>query len=110
MTTRKLDRFFVFVSHASKDNGLALRVAEIMDSIGLRAFVYEKYRVGGQNRFEVIRDRITECPYFVLLLTKNARSSQRVNQEIGFAAAMKKQIIPLVLSQPNCWQDRDGEA
>lgn len=90
----------MFISHASKDAGLASRIANALDPLGLSAFVYENYRVGGQNRFEVIGERITECPYFVLVLTKRARSSQWVNQEIGFAAANDKELIPLVGVSP----------
>ena len=73
-----------------------MRIAAILDSIGLPAFVYEKYSLAGQNRFEVISNRISECPYFIVVLTKTARKSQWVNQEIGFAAAKGKEIIPLV--------------
>ena len=94
MTTGR--QFLVFVSHATKDSQLALRLATILDSIDLPAFVYEKYQVAGQNRFEVIKNRISECPYFIVLLTRTARGSQWVNQEIGFAAAKEKEIIPVV--------------
>lgn len=96
MTIDRRDRFLVFVSHATRDSALAIRLSGILDSLGLPAFVYETYRVGGQNRFDVIRNRISECPYFVLLLTRRARRSEWVNQETGFAAAMGKEIIPLV--------------
>ena len=89
-------QFLVFLSHATRDRALAERVAAILDSIDLPAFVYESYRVAGQNRFEVIKSRISECPYFLVLLTKSARGSQWVNQEIGFAAAKEKMIIPIV--------------
>ena len=88
--------FLVFLSHATKDQVLASRIRVILDSIGLPTFVYEDYAVAGQNRFSVIRERISECPYFILLLTKRARRSEWVNQEIGFATAKEKEIIPLV--------------
>ena len=100
MTTEQTQRFLVFVSHTSKDTDLALRIALVLDSLALPAFVYEKYQIGGQNRFEVIKNRITECPYFLLLLTRRARQSEWVNQEIGFAVAMAKEIIPLVETSP----------
>ncbi len=94
MTTSR--PYLVFVSHATKDSELASRLATILDSIDLPAFVYEKDSVAGQNRFEVIRNRISECPYFIVMLTTAARRSQWVNQEIGFAAAHEKEMIPLV--------------
>ncbi len=100
MTTGRGTKFLVFVSHASRDRELALRLAAILDSLGIPTFVYEKYQVGGQNRFEVIRDRITECPYFVVLWTRRGRAREWVNQEIGFATAKDKQIIPLVETSP----------
>lgn len=89
-------KFLVFIGHASTDKSLTLRIAAILDSLGLATFVYEKYSRGGQNRFDVIKEKISECPYFVLLLTKRARRSEWVNQEIGFAVAKEREIIPLV--------------
>lgn len=92
--------FLVFISHATKDQALASRIAKVLDSLYLRAFVYENYRIAGQQRFQVIRDRIRECPYFVVLLTQNGKRSQWVNQEIGFAAALNnKVLIPIVLTK-----------
>lgn len=92
-----IERFLVFLSHATKDRALANRMAKVLDALHLPTFVYENYRIGGQSRFEVIRGRIDECPYFVVLLTQAARRSQWVNQEIGFAAALRKVLIPIVL-------------
>ena len=100
MTTRRMESFLVFLSHLSRESPLANRIATILDSIGLPTFVYGKYRIGGQNRFEVIKSQITTSPYFALLLTRKACSSMWVNQEIGFAAALGKPIIPLVETSP----------
>ena len=94
------ERFLLFLSHATVDRELALRIAKILDSMSLPTFVYESYQVGGQNRFLVIRDRIAESPYFVLLLTRKARKSEWVNQEIGYAVALQKDIIPIVETSP----------
>ncbi len=87
----------VFISHATvEDGGLANWIADALDRLHIRAFVYERYQRGGQNRFEVIKSRIQECPYFLVILTKEGIVSQWVNQEIGYAVAVGKELIPIV--------------
>jgi len=39
---------------------------------------------------------IEDCDYFIPLLTKNSISNQWVNQEIGFAVAKNREILPFV--------------
>lgn len=89
--------FKVFISHATtKDEHLANWIAEALDRIHIRTFVYERYPVGGQNRFEVIKRNITHCPHFLVLLTRPGIASQWVNQEIGYAVAVGKKPIPIL--------------
>ena len=89
--------FRVFISHATvEDSGLADWMADALDRLHIRAFVYERYQRGGQNRFEVIKSRIQECPYFLVMLTKEGIASQWVNQEIGYAVAVGKELIPII--------------
>ena len=91
-----LGEFKVFISHATDEDGdLSHWIAEALDRLHIRAFVYERYRRGGQNRFEVIKKMIDMCPYFLVLLTQAGISSQWVNQEIGYAVAAKKEPIPV---------------
>lgn len=91
------ENFKVFISHATIEDGeLANWIADTLDSLHIRAFVYERYQRGGQNRFDVIKELITACPYFLVILTKAGIASQWVNQEIGYAAAQSKKLIPVV--------------
>lgn len=91
------ETFKVFISHATTpDDALANWMADALDRIHIRAFVYERYQMGGQNRFEVIKGMIKACPYFLVVLTKEGIASQWVNQEIGYAVAVGKNIIPIV--------------
>ena len=88
--------FKVFISHATfPDSALANWMADALDRLHFRAFVYERYYMGGQNRFETIKGRIRDCPYFLVLLTGAGISSQWVNQEIGYAVAVGKEPIPV---------------
>ena len=89
--------FKVFISHATAEDGeLANWIADALDRLYIRAFVYERYQRGGQNRFEVIKSTIQACPYFLVMLTKDGIASQWVNQEIGYAVAVGKEIIPIM--------------
>lgn len=91
------ETFKVFISHAAiPDSDLANWIADALDRIHVRAFVYERYQMGGQNRFEVIKSMISLCPYFLVLLTKDGIASQWVNQEIGYAVARGRSPIPIV--------------
>lgn len=91
------ESFKVFISHATtEDSWLASWIEDALDCLHLRSFVYERYPKGGQNRFEVIKAKIKECPYFLALLTRNGVASQWVNQEIGYAVGIGKAVIPVV--------------
>jgi len=91
------ENFKVFISHATYEDGfLANWIADALDRLHIRSFVYERYQRGGQNRFEVIKKMISECPYFLVFLTEAGIASQWVNQEIGYAVGVGKEIIPII--------------
>ncbi len=91
------ETFKVFISHATiADSDLANWIADALDLIHIRAFVYERYQTGGQNRFDVIKDMISLCPYFLVVLTREGIASQWVNQEIGYAVGKGKKPIPII--------------
>ena len=91
------DVFQVFISHATAADGdLANWIADALDRLHLRAFVYERYQIGSQNKFETIKTAILACPYFLVILTKNGIASQWVNQEIGYAVAVNRAPIPII--------------
>jgi len=91
------EKFKVFISHATTPDGQLVHwISEALDRLHIRAFAYERYMVGGRNRFETIKAMITECPYFIVLLTTQGVISQWVNQEVGFAVARGKNPIPII--------------
>ncbi len=90
------EHFQVFISHATiADGALVTWLAEALDRLHIRAYIYERYQIGGQNRFETIKANIKACHYFLVLLTKAGIASQWVNQEIGYAVALGKKPIPI---------------
>ncbi len=95
------EHFKVFISHATAaDGALANWIADALDRLHIRAFVYERYKRGGQNRFEVIKERIKACPYFLVILTTDGIASQWVNQEIGYAVGVGREPIPIIEVDP----------
>ena len=89
--------FKVFISHATTEDGMLVDwIAEALDRLHIRTFVYERYPRGGRNRFETIKAMIQACPYFLVVLTKAGIASQWVNQEIGYAVAVGREPIPVV--------------
>lgn len=91
------EEFKVFISHAATEDGKLVNwMADALDRLHIRAFVYERYPRGGQNRFDVIKRMITWCPYFLVVLTRDGIASQWVNQEIGYAVGAGKEIIPIL--------------
>jgi len=93
--------FKVFISHATTEDGdLANWIADALDRLHIRAFVYERYKRGGQNRFEVIKEMIKACPYFLVMLTTDSIASQWVNQEIGYAVGVGREPIPIIEVDP----------
>ena len=91
------ETFKVFISHATAEDGnLVNWMADALDRLHIRAYVYERYLMGGRNRFELIKSMILACPYFLVVLTKDGIRSQWVNQEIGYAVGMGKNLIPII--------------
>lgn len=45
---------------------------------------------------EKVSEGIKECDYFVPILTASSMTTQWINQEIGFAEACQKRIVPIV--------------
>ena len=91
------EEFKVFISHATAEDGeLANWIADALDRFHARAYIYERYKIDGQNRFETIKDMISICPYFLVILTADSIASQWVNQEIGYAVAAGKKLIPII--------------
>ena len=61
-----------------------------------KVFVDSEYIVGGDQFLNIIKKEISECDVFLLMLNKESKKSLPCNQEIGFAKALKKRIIPVL--------------
>jgi len=95
------ETFKIFISHSTIPDGeLANWIADSLDIIHIRAFVYQRYQMGGQNRFDIIKSMIKQCRHFLAILTKDGIASQWVNQEIGYSIAIGRNPIPIFEVDP----------
>jgi len=91
--------FKVFVSYSTRD---LKNVAELQQSLvgsGVEVFVAEHSVRPSEQLSSTISSAISACDLFVLLWSENAKTSEWVSQEIGKAHSLKKQILPLVLTE-----------
>jgi hypothetical protein len=79
----------IFISYSGEDNGLAQL---LHDSLGrivqFRPYKAENYLSFQEEFKKRIQDEIINCNFVIVLLTENGKSSQFVNQELGFALAV----------------------
>ena len=91
--------FKVFVSYSSHDlEHVELLQRQLSDS-PVEVFVAENSVAPSQELGSTISQAIEQCDLFILVWSKNAQESTWVSQEVGRAGALKKKILPLVLTE-----------
>ena len=88
----------VFLSHSSTDKAWIEWIAANTRAIGVDVYLYEHDPQPGTYIASKIQQAIQGSDALLVLLTQNSQFSPYVQQEIGFAQASKKLIIPLVQS------------
>lgn len=86
----------IFISHSSKDRRAVETVAAQARAMGVSFYLAKHDVQPGQPLATKIEDQIRECDAVVVLLTSHGMSAPYVQQEIGFALALNKPVIPLV--------------
>jgi hypothetical protein len=80
----------IFISYASEDNNLAQL---LYDSLGrivqFRPYKAENYLNFNEDFKQRIQAALIDSDFVIALLTKKGKSSQFLNQELGFALAVK---------------------
>jgi len=88
-------KIFISYSEADRNKMNTLRNA-IKKKDGLDPIVVAERSRVGQNLADKVKDCMHEADCLMPILTRESINSQWVNQEIGFAEALKRPIIPLV--------------
>ena len=88
----------VFLSYSDPDKNKlrAIRNAIKKRWEGLDPIIVAERRKVGQNLADKVKSCVLEADCIMPILTRKSIYSQWVNQEIGFAEAMKRPVIPLV--------------
>jgi nucleoside 2-deoxyribosyltransferase len=94
----------VFLSHSSIDTNWVTWIAANAQQVGIEVYLYEHDPQPGRLVAEKIEAAIQSCDALVVLLTGASESSPYVQQEVGYAKALKKVVVPLV--QPGVSQEK----
>ncbi|ADL55525.1 toll/interleukin-1 receptor domain-containing protein [Gallionella capsiferriformans] len=91
--------FKVFVSYSSHDLEHVEQLQQQLSDSPVEVFVAENSVAPSQELGSTISQAIEQCDLFILVWSKNAQESAWVSQEVGRAGALKKKILPLVLTE-----------
>lgn len=86
----------IFFSHSGVDKDWAAWIAQATTNSGIGVYLFEHDPKPGVQLAEKIKAAISGADALVVLLTSRSQSSAYVQQEIGYAEAQRKLIIPLV--------------
>lgn len=86
----------IFLSHSTADKKWVSWIAESAEAIGIDVYMYEHDIQPGTTIADKVQTAIGDSQALVVLLTPNSQYSPYVQQEIGFARAKEKPVIPLV--------------
>ncbi len=89
----------VFISYSTIDTVNAETVRNILEKNGLSCWMAPRDIPGGSNYTKEIPIAIRNCKVFVLILSKNAQSSQWVLKELDSAVNCGKVILPFMLEE-----------
>jgi formylglycine-generating enzyme required for sulfatase activity len=89
----------VFFSYAGSDKTTALRLCEILEARGLRAWIAPRDVPPGANYAEAILRGIETSAACVVLLSAQANRSPHVANEVERAVSKRKRLIPVRLEQ-----------
>jgi hypothetical protein len=88
--------YHIFMSYSASDRPWVEWLANHASTIGIATYLFDHDPQPGRDIANKVKQQIEQSDALVVFLTANSRSSAYVHQEIGFAEASKKIIIPLV--------------
>lgn len=90
----------VFISYSRKDEALAHLLAYILKEKGQGIeCLIDRYLPKARSFTKELKTMIDDCDIVLVLLTRASLSSIWVNQEIGYATARGKTILPVTMEQ-----------
>jgi parvulin-like peptidyl-prolyl isomerase len=87
----------VFVSYSRENKLMAASLAEDIRELGHDAW-FDQELTGGQAWWQEILATVRRCDVFVFVLTPESLNSVACMRECGYAAALRKPILPILIS------------
>jgi hypothetical protein len=92
-----MKKHLVFISHSYKDLKLAQAIKMYIDSLeNFQAELIMEQKDPMKLLTQKVENGLERCTFIIPILTENSINNQWVNQEIGFARALKKHFIPII--------------
>ena len=85
----------VFLSYLIEYKNIAAKIKRILDDFGFQSFLAHEDIQPTQDWIKTILEYLNKTQVFLPILTRNFQKSEWVNQEIGYALAKNKLIIPM---------------
>jgi hypothetical protein len=89
----------VYISHASKDKGIADAICKGLESSGLKCWIAPRDIPVGEDWIKAVRRAIESAHLFVLVLSDNANAAPHVEREIANAFYSGRKIVPIRVSK-----------
>lgn len=85
----------IYVSYGSQDTKQAAEIVRALEEQGVGCWFAPREVRMGADMEKQIPAAIQECPYFLLILSKDSVASKWMERELGFAKLYRKNIIPV---------------
>jgi len=87
----------VLISHVEEDAQVAIEVAKALEQAGYATWYYERDSVPGPSYLDQVNEAIEGCQALLLIVSRDALSSNQVTNEVVVAYEMGKHLVPLLL-------------
>ena len=87
----------LFISYSRDDNSFVYDFVEKLRNEAGHYVWIDRELLGGQHWWDSILDNIENCECFILFLTPHSIASAFCNEELKYALALNKEIVPIRL-------------
>lgn len=87
----------IFLSYSRKSESITKNLAEHIQALGHTVW-FDKELNGGQKWWDRILEMVRNCDVFVVVLEQNVLDSIACKREFGYADALDKPILPILVS------------
>lgn len=90
-------KVFISYSRTDRDQAIAGLLSQLLRARGVLVY-FDEGQTRGVRITKLVGNDLRDCDAMIVLLTDQSESSPWVNQEIGFASALYKPVLPVLIS------------